>query len=480
MTIGLALKLKQPDAKGFLQVLMDVLEEEKTMLPPEEPSSALGALARDLFARARAADQTATIPNASDRWSVVEAPRVAGALHAAAVLVDAMRMYGALPQEMAELQRHAHGRSQLLARQLAKVFNATPCVPIDWSPASTALLPAVTATSTLASSPPTPPPSSSAMPSSLPAPPAPLPVASLEDSGLPAGWEARVDPASGRTFYVNLILKSTSWERPISTSTAEVGRPEATSDAVAGGIAAVTPSAAVAPLTPLVDAPPLPEGWEERMDPSSGRRFYVDVRNRTTSWERPSVTPTSSSSATDSIAGAAAGSGSGDRVAPGTVDALIFADAPSASLPPEDDPPMGEPVEAVGAAEHSAQPAGLSVGDEVAFGRPLDYGELTLEAATVAAEAASGVTVQTTMDEMNAMWDRMALRGDARATPTLSHASQMPGIIPPPPGASRDEVKAYRAAVRRMAVDNLRREQQEIATITGQHAKAVSSKLNSE
>lgn len=33
---------------------------------------------------------------------------------------------------------------------------------------------------------------------------------------------------------------------------------------------------------------PLPAGWEERVDPGSGRRFYVDHANKTTSWTPPS------------------------------------------------------------------------------------------------------------------------------------------------------------------------------------------------
>ena len=31
----------------------------------------------------------------------------------------------------------------------------------------------------------------------------------------------------------------------------------------------------------------LPEGWEERFDPSTGRHFYVDFVHQTTSWTRP-------------------------------------------------------------------------------------------------------------------------------------------------------------------------------------------------
>jgi len=32
--------------------------------------------------------------------------------------------------------------------------------------------------------------------------------------GLPAGWEARVDPATGRTFYINHATQATTWEKP--------------------------------------------------------------------------------------------------------------------------------------------------------------------------------------------------------------------------------------------------------------------------
>ena len=36
---------------------------------------------------------------------------------------------------------------------------------------------------------------------------------------------------------------------------------------------------------------PLPPGWEERFDPSSGRKFYVDYVNKATSWTRPTAAP---------------------------------------------------------------------------------------------------------------------------------------------------------------------------------------------
>ena len=42
---------------------------------------------------------------------------------------------------------------------------------------------------------------------------------------------------------------------------------------------------------------PLPPGWEERFDPSSGRKFYVDYVNKSTSWTRPTAAAPASSGA---------------------------------------------------------------------------------------------------------------------------------------------------------------------------------------
>lgn len=44
---------------------------------------------------------------------------------------------------------------------------------------------------------------------------------------------------------------------------------------------------------------PLPPGWEERFDPSSGRKFYVDYVNKTTSWTRPTAAAAASTVSTE-------------------------------------------------------------------------------------------------------------------------------------------------------------------------------------
>jgi len=45
--------------------------------------------------------------------------------------------------------------------------------------------------------------------------------------GLPAGWEARTDPATGRTFYINHHTKITQWDMPVKPAGAVIIKPAA-------------------------------------------------------------------------------------------------------------------------------------------------------------------------------------------------------------------------------------------------------------
>ena len=65
---------------------------------------------------------------------------------------------------------------------------------------------------------------------------------------LPQFWEMRTDP-SGRAYYVDHLAKKTSWERP----------------------------------------PPLPAGWERRVDTRYDRVYFVDHNTRTTTWSPPNA-----------------------------------------------------------------------------------------------------------------------------------------------------------------------------------------------
>ncbi|KPA77996.1 hypothetical protein ABB37_06760 [Leptomonas pyrrhocoris] len=103
------------------------------------------------------------------------------------------------------------------------------------------------------------------MPTAVP-PPA---FAASTNSAPNEEWEARVDPASGRTFYVNHRTKQTSWTRP-----APVSLP----------VPVPVPVSSASPTQPT----PLPPNWEARVDPSSGRTYYVNHATKSTTWERPS------------------------------------------------------------------------------------------------------------------------------------------------------------------------------------------------
>ena len=97
----------------------------------EEQEAATRNLASDLYKRARASDKPeVTQPSPSQRWTVVEAPRVAQAYHASAVLIDALRQFDGSPtKEDDQMQALAHQRSQQLSAQLSRALATPPCVP---------------------------------------------------------------------------------------------------------------------------------------------------------------------------------------------------------------------------------------------------------------------------------------------------------------------------------------------------------------
>lgn len=137
---------------------------------------------------------------------------------------------------------------------------------------------------------------------------------------LPDGWEERVDPRSGRTFYLDHRTKSTTWVRPTasnnnatsaSATTAvppslahatglrapppqPVAAPQPSSQPVPAALPAAplsVPSSSGPPSSssqalPATSQAPLPPGWEERVD-ASGRTYYVDHNTKRTSWKRP-------------------------------------------------------------------------------------------------------------------------------------------------------------------------------------------------
>ena len=146
MQIGMALRprMKATDVP-YLVTLMDELEAERQQLCADDAAEgqrALRAFALDLYSRATAADKPEVEhPHPSQKWTVVEAPRVAKAFHASAVLLDAMRQFSAdLPPDLLQAQTAAHRRSQQLSQQLSRALSCPPCVPAEWRPLPAAML----------------------------------------------------------------------------------------------------------------------------------------------------------------------------------------------------------------------------------------------------------------------------------------------------------------------------------------------------
>ena len=83
----------------------------------------------------------------------------------------------------------------------------------------------------------------------------------LATQELPEGWERRVDPKYGATYYVNPATGASSWEHP-------------------GGAAP-----AVVPL----ESEPLPEGWASGFDAKRNATYYVHAETGKRQWERPEV-----------------------------------------------------------------------------------------------------------------------------------------------------------------------------------------------
>ena len=74
----------------------------------------------------------------------------------------------------------------------------------------------------------------------------------LLPGSLPAGWVAKVDPASGKAYYINMVTKERQWHRPSDTGTSS--------------------------------------NWVSKVDPASGKTYYVNMRTKETQWQPPSGT----------------------------------------------------------------------------------------------------------------------------------------------------------------------------------------------
>ncbi|KAL3077143.1 hypothetical protein niasHS_013132 [Heterodera schachtii] len=98
---------------------------------------------------------------------------------------------------------------------------------------------------------------------------------------LPPGWESRRDPR-GRVYYVDHNTRTTTWQRPTADMLAAHEQWESNrSQAMHQWEQRFLYTHHDDPLGPL------PEGWERREDPNTGRHYFVNHQNKTTQWEDP-------------------------------------------------------------------------------------------------------------------------------------------------------------------------------------------------
>lgn len=481
-TIGISLARDAP-AKLFLKGLLEQLEVEKAGVSQQDEDSvaAMSKLAIDLHGRAVNADQPDNLPSPALKWSITEAPRVAKCFHACAVVLDALRQLGPLTPVLARMQLKSHARARQLAAQISRAFRSDWCIPQDWQPASQKYFPqpeveqpaeqpaeqpsplhsvpsgsnrsepsvhtAPLDPTVLVPAPASIPPDVCSKTASQSMPPSSVAGSDTNyDAGgeplpLPFGWEEHQDSSTGRSYFVDAINKRTSWRRPspetavaaasatdINVNEEPGALPERAQD---GGGIANRGDAVAHDAEELVSLSP---GWEAKVDPASGRRFYVDLVNRCTSW----TLPTQAAGATEAT----------ETVPMGTAGATEATQMV----------PMGS---AVPLSASQAVPGIFSTGEETeqrwlqlasAEGMPSEA-----ETKLVNAEAARALDVADTI------WTRLRLEptrqsksgGETDPDGGVNGASLTNDTAGDDREVRRERVKADRAALRAAAVSNI-------------------------
>ncbi|KAF2361972.1 C2 domain [Trinorchestia longiramus] len=102
--------------------------------------------------------------------------------------------------------------------------------------------------------------------------------AATAEQPLPRGWTSQVAP-NGRVFFIDHTHKKTTWIDPRSgvPSTAPGQRSGSTEGTTEGGASVWRHQDELGPL---------PDGWEQRVH-TDARIFFIDHKNRTTTWEDP-------------------------------------------------------------------------------------------------------------------------------------------------------------------------------------------------
>ncbi|XP_040590715.1 transcriptional coactivator YAP1 isoform X3 [Mesocricetus auratus] len=97
-----------------------------------------------------------------------------------------------------------------------------------------------------------------------------------DDVPLPAGWEM-AKTSSGQRYFLNHIDQTTTWQDPRKAMLSQMNVP--------------TPASTAVPQTLMNSASgPLPDGWEQAMT-QDGDVYYINHKNKTTSWLDPRLDP---------------------------------------------------------------------------------------------------------------------------------------------------------------------------------------------
>ncbi|XP_034264922.1 transcriptional coactivator YAP1 isoform X1 [Pantherophis guttatus] len=97
-----------------------------------------------------------------------------------------------------------------------------------------------------------------------------------DDVPLPPGWEMAKTP-SGQRYFLNHIDQTTTWQDPRKTLLSQMNVTAPTSPPVQQNIMNST-------------SDPLPEGWEQAVT-QDGESYYINHKNKTTSWLNPRLDP---------------------------------------------------------------------------------------------------------------------------------------------------------------------------------------------
>ncbi|XP_045870640.1 transcriptional coactivator YAP1 isoform X4 [Meles meles] len=97
-----------------------------------------------------------------------------------------------------------------------------------------------------------------------------------DDVPLPAGWEM-AKTSSGQRYFLNHIDQTTTWQDPRKAMLSQMSVPAPTSPPVQQSL--MTSASG-----------PLPDGWEQAMT-QDGEIYYINHKNKTTSWLDPRLDP---------------------------------------------------------------------------------------------------------------------------------------------------------------------------------------------